>query len=278
MAFFEDIDGIKIIERNVTRLEGVELSEARRLVKMFRQAKEEIKSRLLATPDNTFTEARLRTMLSQIDQGLQVLSVRVNNEAELGFETMTEQGAEDSAKEINAFERQFNGITGLLPVQAIVESVDPENFLFNQYKSSIDSYSQNLRSEFQRILGQSLLQRKTWSQAVFDMEQVFTGSEWRLARIARTELHQIYNVSKMNGFIKTKENYLPDLKKTMYHPIDARTGEDSRMMANKEMIVALDKPFVFKYNGETQRFMAPPNRPNDRAILIPYRESYDNRS
>lgn len=273
--FFDDIDGNSVLERNVSRLEGLELLEIRKLIKAFKQAREEIRNQLLITPDNTFTEAKLKIALENIDRNLRILNQKLNPLLKFSFDAITEQSFEDSAKEVNSFEKIFTGVSNVVPIGAIVESTDPENFLFNQYQSSIETYSMNLRQEFQRVLGQSLIQNKTWTQAVNDMDGVFNASEYILARIVRTELHNIYNVSKLGGFTTIKNNYLPDLKKTMYHPMDSRTGDDSILMARTEMIVDLDKPFVFKYKGKTQTFMAPPNRPNDRAILIPYRNGYD---
>ena len=273
--FFENLDSISELERFSTRLEGVELKEINKLIKMYRTAKDAIKERLLASADNSFTEAKLTQALNTVERALQVLKSRLKPQLQFGFDILHEQGGEDSAKEINAFEKHFNGVVRPVPVEAIVESLNPDNFLFNQYESSVESYSSDLRNSIQNVLGQSLIEQKTWTQAVFDMEQSFNLQEWKLARIVRTELHGIYNTAKLNGFSQINKDYFPDLKKTMYHPMDSRTGEDSIAMSRKEMIVALDEPFVFNYNGKEQRFMRPPNRPNDRAILIPYRSSYD---
>lgn len=273
--FFQDIDSISLLERNSAKLEGLELNQIRKLVKMYKQARQEIMANLLFSSDNTFTEARLASTLEQINQMITVLESRLNSQLQFGFDTLTEQGIEDSAKEINAFEKHFNGVTGLIPVDAILESTKPENFLFNQYQASIQTYNQGLRNEFQRVLGQSLLQQKTWTQTVNDMEGIFALEEWRLARIVRTELHQIYNVSKLNGFLTVKDEYLPDLQKTLYHPMDSRTGQDSISMAKANLIVDFNEPFIFTHGKKTYKFMTPPNRPNDRAILIPYRSDYE---
>jgi len=275
MIFFNELDSINILERNTARLEGLEISQARKLAKVYRQAMVQIRERLLITKDNTFTEAKLESSLRVIEQSLQVLNARIKPVLNFGFDTLFEQGAEDSAKEINSFESHFNGITRPVPVDAILDSVEKDNFLFNQYESSVNGYSDNVRKLFQSVLTQSLIQGRTMSQAIYDIQQAYTGQEWHLARIVRTELHNIYNVSKLKGFNQVKEDYFPDLKKTLFHPMDSRTGEDSKAAAKQDLIVALDKPFVYTFNGKVRKFMAPPERPNDRAILIPYRKSYD---
>lgn len=279
MPFFQDIDGLKVLERNSARVEGIELSQARKLIRIYRQAQKELSNQLLQTPDNTFTEARLESTLRQIDIFLQALIQRVEPQLSFGFETLQEQGIEDSAREINRFEKAFNGVTGIVQIDPLLEAIDEDTFLFNQYRSSIETYNINMRQAFQRSLVQSLTQNKTWSQSVFDMEQIFNLNEYKIARIVRTELHQIYNSSKINGFSRIKEDYFPDLKKTLYHPIDSRTGEDSLTAKQKNLIVDMSDPFVytFRQGNKTIRreFQFPPDRPHDRAILIPYRESYD---
>lgn len=275
MSFFSDIDGMRILERNASRIEGIEMSQARRMLKLYKQARDELTFRLLTTPDNTFTEARLRSAMAQVEDMILMLEKRSRDESRFGADMVREQGGEDSAREMNELEKKFSGVNPAINVDAVVASIDPDNFLFNNYQSSMDAYNAKLRSGFERELSQALLQQKTWSQAVNDMEMVFNAEEWVLARIVRTELHGLYNTAKFRGFQSIQTDYFPDLKKTLYHPMDSRTGDDSIQMAKERMVVDIDEPFVFTYNGKTFTFMTPPNRPNDRAILLPYRESWD---
>lgn len=276
MDFFDELDAISILERNSNRIEGMQMQQVKKMIKLYRQAREGLKQSLLMAPDNTFTEAKLKSALLQVEDGLKRLQARARGDIQTAQADFTEQGASDSVKEVSSMERHFTGLSVGLPMDAIIESVEPDNFLFNQFDTSMLTYNQGLRNSFQNVLGQNLLQQKTWSQSVFDMEQVFDAQEWMLARIVRTELHNIYNVSKMKGFGNIQENYLPDLKKTMYHPMDSRTGEDSIAMSRQDMVVPIDEPFRFEWKGKKYVFICPPNRPNDRAILIPYRKSWDN--
>lgn len=273
MSFFTDIDGLSILERNSHRLEGMEMNSARKLLKQYKRAREELKARMLMAPDNTFTNARMEQALIQIEQGIQNLNRAIRPEIQQQFDFMSSQGVEDGTGELNYLNKKFAGVSSPLPIDAIIESTDPANYLFNQYASSVETYNATLRNRFQNVLTQSLLQQKTWSQAVFDMEQVFDTEEWQLARIVRTELHGIYNVSKNNGYSTIQEDYIPDLKKTLYHPMDSRTGEDSVYASKlKSLIVDVNEPFHYNWKGKERVFMTPPDRPNDRAILIPYRE------
>jgi hypothetical protein len=275
MSFFEDDSVQRIFENHIRRVVGLENTEAKVMMAKYLRAKKELKNRLLITPDNTFTEARLRETLAQIDAAIQAIRASYQGDMRSAFEFMQENGVEDSVKEVNRFEKMFNGIASPLPLDAIMASVEPANYLFNQYESSMEAYNESLRSGIERELTQGLIQKKSYSQVVNDVESYMMASQWQVQRIVRTELHNIYNVAKMNGFGRIKENYIPDLKKSMVHPMDERTGEDSIALAKRNPIIDIDKPFKQKFNGKEYVFMAPPNRPNDRAILVPYRASYD---
>lgn len=275
MGFFEDIDNVAILERNADRLEGIQMNQARKLLKEYKKAKEEIRLQLLANSgDNVFTEAKLNNTLAQIEMMVAQLKAKIAGNLRDGYDYLSNQGVEDSVREVDAFDKYFGGGFGKLPYDEIIDSVDPNNYLFNQYESSVDAYNESLRNSFQSSLTQSLIQQKSWSQTVADMTGVFDLEEWKLARIVRSELHGIYNVSKMDGFLNIRDNYTPDLMKTLYHPMDARTGADSIQLAKENPIIPVDQPFVFEWKGKRRVFMTPPDRPNDRAILIPYRNNY----
>ncbi len=91
-------------------------------------------------------------------------------------------------------------------------------------------------------------------------------------------MHNIYNYSKMNAMADVQENTIPDLKKSLMHPMDTRTGEDSKKLAGENPVVDIDEPFRFNYRGKERVFMFPPDRPNDRAILVPFRETWQKRA
>lgn len=276
MSFETEIDNISILEKNASRLNGLQMDQARKMLSQYRKAKEELKLQLMAnSSSNEYTEAKLRNTIAQVDVAIASLKVITNRGAREGFEYLTDQGIEDSVREMDAFDKYFGGGFGKLPYDAIIESTDPENILLNRYESSVDMYSLGLRNSIQNTLTQSLIQQKTWSQAVWDMEQIFNIEEWKLSRIVRTELHGIYNQSKMNGFTTIRDGYIPDLKKTLYNPMDSRTAEDSMYVESLKLIVPIDEPFRYKWKGKEYVFMTPPSRPNDRAILIPYRPSFD---
>jgi hypothetical protein len=58
------------------------------------------------------------------------------------------------------------------------------------------------------------------------------------------------------------------------HPMDRRTGKDSMELAYEHPTIPIDEPFKFTWKGFTRVFMNPPDRPNDRAVMVPYRKEW----
>lgn len=276
MSFFEDIDQFKILERNSEKINALEDRQARKLITIYRRGRELIKQRLAIVTSGTFSEAQLKQALLQTEGVIRELDSQLNKQLTFSFEIAEESGIEDMAKEVNLFEREFNGITSAVPLDLILETTKRENFLLNQFKASMKAYTRQTRDNIQRSLSESLIAKDPFNKVVSRVAANMLVDEWKVLRIVRTELHQVYNVSKMNSLSTIKEQVIPDLKKTMYHPMDFRTGEDSKAMDRADLIVDINKPFRFTFKGKLFVFFAPPNRPNDRAILIPYRKSYDN--
>lgn len=276
MSFFEDIDQIRILERNAEKLMALEERQARKLIATYKRGRELIRQRLSTVVVGTFSEAQLRQALLQTESIIRELDAKLSKQIRFGFEIAEESGIEDMAREVNAFEKEFNGITSAVPVELIVATTERKNFLLNQFQASINAYTRQTRDNIQRALSESLIAKDPFNRVVDRVAANMIVDEWKVLRIVRTELHQVYNISKMSSLSNIKDQILPDLKKTMFHPMDSRTGDDSKAMDSRELIVDIDKPFRFTFKGKKFVFFAPPNRPNDRAILIPYRKSYDN--
>lgn len=280
MPFFEDVDNMGLIERHIRRVTGLEMEQARNLLRVYTKARKQLLDQLHSVPNDTFTEAQMTVVLRQVEAAIEAMKGQLSGETRLGAELMAEQSAEDAIKEVERFEREFVGVSQNIPVQSVLASLDSGNLLLNKFGSSIETYNESVRNAVQQELTQLVIQRTNYFtaiQRIGDKIPHFRSPiAWQVQRIARTELHNIYNVSKMQGFAKVRDDFLPDLKKTLIHPMDSRTDEDSKALAKENPIVPIDEPFRFEWNGETRVFMAPPDRPNDRAILVPYREAWEN--
>lgn len=89
----------------------------------------------------------------------------------------------------------------------------------------------------------------------------------RFKTIARTESANLLSV---NGFNKAKE--LGATSKYLSGVSDNRQGGDSKVAIDKygkpDQAIPLNEEFVFSYGNAHYRYLLPPNRPNDREIVL----------
>ena len=277
-AFFKDTTVVDLVQRSIEEVDALETKEQKKLLRTFRNVRQELQDRLLVIPEGTFTEQQLNITLVQVQAGIEAIKRDLKGQLNDSAEVLSTKGVQDLIKQITRMSKKFEGVEQPLNFNAIVAAQTTQRFLLNKYESSVEAYGESLRSQIVSNITQSMVTRDNTDRTVArlrsDIGKFFLGEEWKLNRIARTELHNIYNVSKLQGMQDTKEQDIPDLMKAMMHPMDNRTGEDSKQLAEQNPIVPLDEPFVQKYRGKTFRFMGPPSRPNDRAVLVPYRKEW----
>ncbi|MCK5880843.1 MAG: hypothetical protein KAG18_03145 [Sinobacterium sp.] len=262
------------LEKHFRTLEGLEEKQTKIILKKYRIALTQLRARLLTTNDNTFTESRLKATMVQVEAMIRQLEYDSKDELKQSMSFMHDLGVEHTVSEINSLERKFSGAYVPIHVDAVLASVKKENILLNKFATFFSAYNSSMRAKIQDVLTNGLIQSKGYSEMVRDIVNVGVASEWKAQRIARTELHGIYNIAKLKGCEEIKKKYIPDLKKRLIHRVDARTGQDSIELAKNNPIIDIDRPFIQHYNNKKYTFMAPPNRPNDRAIMIPFRDSY----
>jgi len=282
MPFFQDSTVTELIQANIERLDKLEADQQEKLVRIFRDVRTRLQDRLLTIPAGTFTQQQVRVTLVQIESAISALKRDLTDGMIEPSEVLSEQGVQDMIKEVNKFSKKFEGSVQPLNLNAALVAADSRSFLVNKYESSIAAYGEDLRSQITSNIMQGMIARETTERTVGEMVngigRFFAGEEWKIRRIARTELHNIYNFSKMNAMIETKDSLVPDLKKSLMHPMDHRTGEDSKKLNSDNPIVDIGQPFRFKFKGKERVFMFPPDRPNDRSILVPYRKAWDKAS
>ncbi len=275
MSFFDALTVTKLIQNNIRKVVQLEESEAKKLLIIYTDVRRELVDRLSRATEGSFTEQTLRITLVQVEAGMQALTRRLKQQFTNSVNDVSESSIKDLTLEIELFSEFFEGAVQPINLDAVFITADARNFLFNQHQTSIEAYGQDVLRNVARGLTQSLLAKDTLGQVVIKLNKFMMVEEFKLQRLARTELHNVYNLAKLQGMRQIKEETIPDLKKTLIHPIDSRTGDDSKKLKKLNPIVSIDKPFRFTFKGKLRVFMVPPDRPNDRAILVPYRKVWD---
>lgn len=277
MGFFDDPSVTELAQRHSSEILGFEESDSKRLITAYRRVRGELRDRLDHLPTGSFTAQRVRGIMVQVDAALKAMTGNLLDDMASAAGTAQEMGIDHIITEIEKWDKVFTGAISPIDAGAVKVAAKTKNLLVNQYESSMESYSSALRGRIANGLLDATIQQSTMGEVVQNLSKTFLGEEWKLERIVRTELHNVYNRSKLDGMQDVQESDLPDLMKTLYHHFDSRTGKDTIRLAQNNPIVPIDEPFVESSTGKTLTYMAPPNRPNDRAILIPYRKAWNQR-
>lgn len=283
--FFEEVDSLSISESHIRKLLSMQEAEAQRIIEVYRRVQMVLRKRLAAWSgyrnQDRFTAQRLRGVLLQVEEALKMWESSLFDSLGFGVRDTSIFALDNLRSEIEAYEKHFTGAVLAIDLDALRIATDTTNFLVNQYSVSFQRWSRESRDRIASSLQEGIASEATAEQMIGGLLGSWSDHEWELRRIVRTELHNVYNVSKIRGMQELRSRQLPDLKKALLHPMDRRTADDSKLLARMNPIVDLDKPFRYIYSppGSSKEyyreFMAPPDRPNDRAILIPYRESWD---
>lgn len=275
MDFFDTVDDMGIVENHIQAVQKLEESQARVLLARYKEVRQELRDRLDRVRGETFTAQQMRGVLAQVDGAISAMNSGLKGDMSEAAQVAALRGVENLTTEIQKFSQKFEGAVVPINLNAQLIASDTRNFLINNYESSLDAYSEDLRSQLTSNLTVAALQEMPYSDVVQRLGQFFQGEEWKLERIARTELHHVYNLGKMTGMTETRDQgYIPDLKKALFHPMDSRTGSDSKYASKLNLVVPIEEPFRYKWKGQWREFMVPPDRPNDRAILVPYRDAW----
>ena len=226
-------------------------------------------------------KSRIRTM-ALINNSLGHMESRMEGQLEKRAEQynlFAREAVQGELKEFDAWK-----FYQLPSVKKEAVSVKSNTFLINTMKNSLKSYGIKTRGQVSDVITQGILQKKSGYEISNRIGQRIQLHRYKIIRIVRTELSRIFNQSKLLNYFEIQKTHFPDLMKRLYHPMDNRTGEDSKQLAKLNPAIPLGKPFEFTYrrklkSGRIVRqkrvFMTPPDRPNDRAQMISFRPKWN---
>jgi len=145
------------------------------------------------------------------------------------------------------------------------------------YRRSFRRYGAAAVADIEVAIGQRVLLGRSWHDAREEVMAIVQdkveGRMWMVDRILRTETASAYNTTTLQALYEEDEADDPMLKK-LVAIFDNRTAPDSKRLHGQTR--KLSEPFYDPTRG--REFRAPPNRPNDREILVGWRESWGSAS
>jgi hypothetical protein len=244
------------------------------------------------------TQAQRKSLLAQIKVGEARLARRMAG----ALGEVSRDAQEDSlralTRDLRGLEKKFSGAQIVLPIEeaARFQGVldQRRTSLLSAHDSSMRRYGANLVAKMQNELSVSLMAAETTSEAIDRIVKVAGNEWWQGERIVRTEVAWAYNATHADGVEEAKED-LPDIMMRWsehvddftYSPLDQRVGVDSIAMHGQlappgGMFTMPSTAPVPDWTGNTfvddslvgESWSFPPNRPNDRAVLAPWRPDW----
>lgn len=273
--FFEHVDATGVVENHIKQVLELEDDQAKIILKRYQEVRRDLVDRLSTMRGGTFTAQHLRGTLAQVEGAITAITEHLQGAMVKGAYVSALKGVQHLTKELNVFDEKFTGAVTPINLNAALIAQDTSQLLITRYNTNLARYGSNLYAEISNGLFSATLGETNQDEVIGRISQFFNGKEWELHRIVRTELHGIYNRGKLAGMKKlVDEDVIPDMKRTLIHPMDARTGDDSKYAARLHLVAEMDKPFVYTWKGDRREFFTPPDRPNDRSVMVPYRESW----
>lgn len=229
----------------------------------------------------SFTAMQMRTALEQISDLLKKLNGPLKGLLLDQTAASAEASAQNTLKYLERAEKKFHGMTARLPIDEVA-AVDAAKQGANasilrriasdphhpRRPGILARYDMNVIDSFEERLRLGLIQLKPWGEMRADIiaESPFLQSapaHWA-ERLVRTETMAAYNRA---GWETTRQaqDELGDMVKILSATVDDRTGWDSIQVHGQ-----IRKPEqAFEWDGGL--YQHPPNRPNDREIVVPHR-------
>lgn len=273
-SFFEEVDATGVVEEHIKSVLRLEHDEANTILKDYADVRNDLVKRLRRLPPGNFTAQHLRGVLAQVEGAMKAINLQLKEDMIGGAYDSALSGIEDLLGELNTFDSEFLGAVTPINLNAALLAKDTTNLLVTKYQTNLDEYGRGIMQQLTAGLFSATIGDASHEEVTQRIGKFFVAEEWKLRRIVRTELHNIYNMGKINGMQELADDTVPDLMKALMHPMDQRTGKDSIYAATLNLVAEIDEPFSYQWGGRWRVFMAPPDRPNDRSILVPYRREW----
>jgi len=267
-----------------------------RLRKVYTASVQDLERKLahaVGAKASAFTIQQHRSLLAQVHQGLAELGRNMGTE--LGKETTRAQEASARAliSDIKKMEKKTTGAPVQLPIEQAARFtgvIDKhKTSLLKMNKKSMAKYGASMVGKLEGALAQTLIQGESGFKAIDRVTDVMGGEFWRAERIVRTEQAWAYNATQMDAVQETTKVF-PDMMMRWCElvadvtlvPYDDRVGDDSIAMhgqlarAGTMFRMPAVSPAGLKVSKSLlgKSWTNPPNRPNDRAVLQPWRPGW----
>lgn len=294
MARLPDTYRAVVLDQQVQLEKLVRLAGVGPVRRLYEDMLDEVARKLRRTATGTLTHMQLRGILAQIKLGLAGVIRKMSGAfGDAAFQVGI-ASARSMLEDVASLEKHFTGGIVALPLmetarlRGLVAGEMPS--VMRMHETTMARYGVHLVGRMEMELGASLAAAETPARAIDRVMKVGDLEWWRAERIVRTELNYSSSASsraaadeqavELDGDLWTRwtEHVTDDGE-----PLDDRVGVDSEAMHGQvappgglftQPPRAPDGEKVGDSLAE-RTWEHPPNRPNDRAVLVPWRVHWD---
>lgn len=234
--------------------------------------------------EESFTVTHMRAVLNQVRAVLVPLKLGMKGVTLEQGKQAADMAASNAAMYLQRSEQRFAGSTERLNLdlgRLVDRSVaGTESSILNRLmhgpdpskrQGILDRYGQNVVDHFEDHLQQRVIQRTPWGevrQQLTDSSPFLQGAPAHWAeRIVRTETMHAENRAANESIVQANQQ-LGDMCKIISSTFDSRTGADSYAVHGQ-----IRRPSE-SFQSWFGSYPHPPDRPNDRSIVVPHRISW----
>lgn len=260
---------------------------------LFATVESDLQKALARIPAGSFGEAQRKSALVQIRTSLLRLSKSMEVQVTEASVQAQLAAVQALAGELAALERQFSGAVVPVPLLEAARfkgvAGNVATSLLVQHRASMARYGAGVITSMEDVMARGILGGAQNTEMVDKMMATFEGHRWQAERIVRTELAWSYNAGHVNAAV-AQAQAMPDLmmrwsehvEDETYAPLDDRVAEDSIAMHGQLAPPGglFTQPPTTPDGEEVPEGLVaktwphPPNRPNDRAVIAPWRPGW----
>jgi hypothetical protein len=237
----------------------------------------QIEAELARAPAGSWTAARSAAVLTQLAGAVRGLSARQLSLLRRALPKIAAQAQRDTVAWFETLDRDFLGAAQPLRWAALEWLEGYSRPLLQSrlriYRASFARYGAETVSTIEDEVAKTVLFGEGWDTARESVwkatKHIVEDRQWMVDRIVRTETATVYNSTTMAALLEEDEPDDPMLKK-LVAVFDPVTGTDSKLLHGQTRRVT--ELFTDVLRG--RKFDAPPNRPNDREIVVGWRASW----
>lgn len=259
------------------RFDGLWKSIGSRERRVVARALEQLEEDLGKTRRGSWSAASKASTMIQLAQSVKGLSssqLAVLRRALPGVAAAAQDSTADLLRELD---KSFTGSVTPLSWDSVEWLDDYKDPLLRSrlriYRKSFTRYGAQAVSDIEDAIAQRVLVGTPWTDARAEVMSIVrdqvAAKQWMVDRIVRTESSAVYSSTTMAALHAEDDDPDDPMLKKLVATFDSATGADSVLLHGQTR--RLSEPFVDVTGRE---YMAPPNRPNDREMVVGWRGSW----